>query len=156
MKTFTHKVDGTPVPQPRIRVSTRGGFARAYVPQKHPVHAWRKLVADSVQEALVEAEQEGAFNGVPLSIHFAFLLPRVKSHFRANIIGNELKPSAPDRPISQRSGDASNYLKAVEDALNGVLYLDDSWIVDVRATKKYADYQLEETPGVVVQLMVMP
>ena len=39
------EVPGQPVPQPRARVSTVGGFARAYVPKRHPIHAYREAVA---------------------------------------------------------------------------------------------------------------
>ncbi len=47
--TFT--VPGEPVPQPRPRVSTRGGFARAYVPAKHPVHAYRDAITAAARTA---------------------------------------------------------------------------------------------------------
>ena len=45
MKPITFSLPGDPVPQPRVRVSTRGGFARAYVPGKHPVHTYRQAIA---------------------------------------------------------------------------------------------------------------
>ena len=45
MKPITFSVPGDPVPQPRARVSTVGGFARAYVPARHPVHEYREAVA---------------------------------------------------------------------------------------------------------------
>jgi Holliday junction resolvase RusA-like endonuclease len=35
--------------------------------------------------------------------------------------------------------DVDNYAKAVLDACNGVLYLDDSQIADLHASKKYSD-----------------
>ena len=37
-------VPGQPVPQPRPRVSTRGGFGRAYTPSAHPIHAYRQAI----------------------------------------------------------------------------------------------------------------
>jgi len=59
---ITFSVPGEPVPQPRPRVSTRGGFARAYVPAKHPVHAYRHSLAAAARDAGVTQTDE------PLSV----------------------------------------------------------------------------------------
>ena len=48
---ITFHVEGQPVPQPRVRVSSAGGFARAYVPAKHPVHAYRKAIEAAARKA---------------------------------------------------------------------------------------------------------
>jgi Holliday junction resolvase RusA-like endonuclease len=37
-------IPGDPVAQPRPKVSTRGGFARAYVDKKHPIHAYKQAI----------------------------------------------------------------------------------------------------------------
>lgn len=47
--------------------------------------------------------------------------------------------------------DASNILKAVEDGMNGVVFVDDSQIVDGRQRKRYG-----ETPGVSVEVVELP
>jgi Holliday junction resolvase RusA-like endonuclease len=41
------------------------------------------------------------------------------------------------RPIVK--SDTSNYVKGIEDALNGIIYKDDSQIVDLYAAKYYSD-----------------
>ena len=47
------------------------------------------------------------------------------------------KPKKPSKPYPR--GDTDNYAKAVSDALNEVVWLDDSQIVDERTTKEYGD-----------------
>lgn len=49
------------------------------------------------------------------------------------------------RPTSRP--DSDNYLKVVQDALNGVCYRDDSQIVDARVIKRY-----DERPGMRIEL----
>ncbi|WP_162985591.1 RusA family crossover junction endodeoxyribonuclease [Virgibacillus halodenitrificans] len=41
------------------------------------------------------------------------------------------------RPVTK--ADTSNYVKGIEDALNGIIYKDDSQIVDLYAAKYYSD-----------------
>ncbi|WP_327076977.1 RusA family crossover junction endodeoxyribonuclease [Cupriavidus necator] len=47
--------------------------------------------------------------------------------------------------------DTSNILKAIEDGMNGIVYVDDSQIVDGRQKKRYG-----ESPGVYVEVMELP
>lgn len=44
-KSFTLSIPGPPVAQPRHRISTRGGYAKAYLPKDHPVHVFKKAIA---------------------------------------------------------------------------------------------------------------
>ncbi len=43
-RAFTIHVPGKPVAQPRQRMSARGGIARSYLPNKHPIHAFKAAV----------------------------------------------------------------------------------------------------------------
>ncbi len=36
--------------QPRHRVSARGGFARTYLPKKHPVHEYKRRIAEYTED----------------------------------------------------------------------------------------------------------
>ena len=104
---ITFSVPGDPVPQPRPRVSTAGGFARAYVPAKHPVHAYRQAVAAAARAAgLTET-------GDPLNVVIDFVFGRPKSHMNKGGV----KPTAPTLPRP----DVDNLAKAVLDALQDVM-----------------------------------
>jgi Holliday junction resolvase RusA-like endonuclease len=118
--TFT--IAGEPVPQPRPRVSTRGGFARAYVPKEHPVHAYRKAIAEAADEAGLVAQDE------PLNVVIDAVFERPKSHL--NKAG--VKPTAPRLPRP----DVDNLAKAVLDALQDVIG-DDTNVARLVVEKSY-------------------
>lgn len=119
--TFT--VPGEPVPQPRPRVSTRGGFARAYVPAKHPVHAYRDAIATAARAA------GAGVHGEPVSVVIDFVWERPKSHLRKSGV-------KPDAPVLPRP-DLDNTTKAVLDSLNGVAWEDDSQVQRLVVEKSY-------------------
>ena len=70
--------------------------------------------------------------GVQLEVEFLFKRP--KHHFRTN---GELKPKAPFH-CTTRIGDIDKLSRAVADALTGVIYEDDSQIISLNTTKRYA------------------
>ena len=125
--TFT--VPGDPVPQPRPRVSTVGGFARAYVPKGHAIHAYRQAVAVAARAAGVR-EATG-----PVSVIIDAVFARPKSHMNKSGV----KASAPTLPRP----DVDNLGKAVLDALQDVmgddtnvsrLVVEKSWSTQGRTT----------------------
>jgi Holliday junction resolvase RusA-like endonuclease len=118
--TFT--IAGEPVPQPRPRVSTRGGFARAYVPKEHPVHAYRKAIAEAADEAGLVAQDE------PLNVVIDAVFARPKSH----LTKTGVKPTAPRLPRP----DVDNLAKAVLDALQDVIG-DDTNVARLVVEKSY-------------------
>ena len=44
MEKIIFTVPGQPIPQPRARITTRGKFAHAYTPKKHPITAYRQAI----------------------------------------------------------------------------------------------------------------
>ena len=116
-------IPGDPVPQPRARVSTRGGFARAYVPATHPVHAYRQAVADAARAA------GAGVHGEPVSVVIDLVWERPKSHMRKSGV-------KPDAPVLPRA-DVDNAAKAVLDSLNGVAWEDDSQVQRLVVEKSY-------------------
>jgi Holliday junction resolvase RusA-like endonuclease len=120
---ITFSVPGEPVPQPRPRVSTRGGFARAYVPAKHPVHAYRAAIANAARAA------GAGVHGEPVGVLIDLVWERPKSHMRKSGV----KPDAPQYPRC----DVDNAAKAVLDALNGVAWEDDSQVCSLTVAKHY-------------------
>ncbi len=136
---------GVPVPQPRPRVSTRGGFARAYVPSKHAVHEWRQAVTEAFHGPVV-----GPYTARACGVDIAVFLPRPKSHFRTGRFGHLVKDAAPRHPCARGTGDGDNYAKAVLDALEGQAFGDDSQVCDLTVRKRYATE--ESPPGVRVSI----
>jgi Holliday junction resolvase RusA-like endonuclease len=125
--TFT--VPGNPVPQPRVRVSTRGGFAHAYVPSKHPVHDYRTQLAVAARLAGLTP------TGEPLDVVIDAVFERPKSH----LLKSGVKATAPKLPRP----DVDNVAKAVLDSLQDVmgddtmvarLVVEKSWGQEARTT----------------------
>ena len=119
---ITFSVPGEPVPQPRPRVSTRGGFARAYVPSSHPVHPYRQALAISAKSAGLKA------TGEPLCVEIMAVFERPKSHLNKSGV----KPTAPRLPRP----DADNLAKSVLDALQNVIG-DDTCVARLVVEKSY-------------------
>jgi Holliday junction resolvase RusA-like endonuclease len=120
--SLTFSVPGEPVPQPRPRVSTRGGFARAYVPAKHPVHAYRQSLASAARDAGLSE------TGEPLHVVIDAVFRRPKSHMRKSGV----KADAPRLPRP----DVDNIAKAVLDALQDVMG-DDTLVARLVVEKSY-------------------
>jgi len=120
--SITFSVPGGPVPQPRPRVSTRGGFARAYVPAQHPVHAYRQSLAAAARAAGLGE------TGDPLYVVIDAVFVRPKSHMtKAGV-----KATAPRLPRP----DVDNIAKAILDALQDVIG-DDTNVARLVVEKSY-------------------
>lgn len=94
-------------------------------------HPWRKLVADAVS-VVVDEPLEG-----PLKLTLVFKFPRPKSHYGTGRNSEVLKPSAPIHHAQKP--DIDNVCKSTLDAMNGVGYGDDKQVVELCATKVWAD-----------------
>jgi Holliday junction resolvase RusA-like endonuclease len=115
-------IPGEPVAQPRVKVSTRGGFARAYVDAKHPCHAMKEAIR------LVWQSNVGRCLTGPVSVRMVFWFDRPKNHSKARRSKGEPKISRPD---------IDNLVKLGLDALNGVAYNDDGQVYLLLAEKRY-------------------
>ena len=130
-------VKGAPVGKARPRVTTRGGYARAYTPkqtadyEKAVVGAYRAAYGNLMlpEKTELHAKVE-MYYPIPVS---------VSKKNRLRMIAGEVRPIV--KP------DIDNVLKAVLDACNGVAYKDDNLIVSVTADKWYS-----EVPRVVVRV----
>lgn len=123
---ITFQVPGNPVPQPRPRITTGGSHGHAYTPKSHPIHAYRQAIA-----AAALAAGATPTDAAPLTLIVDLVFARPKSHFRKA----GLKPDAPRLPRP----DCSNCLKGIEDALNGVAWVDDSQLGRVVIEKTYGE-----------------
>lgn len=116
-----------PVAQGRPRFSAAGGFTKAYDPKKsRDAKSYVKLAA---AEAMgIDPPMEG-----PLVLRIIVQRPLPKSSSQRKI--REMLAGM-IMPITKP--DVSNYQKLVEDALNGIVWRDDSQIVDGRCLKIYS------------------
>jgi Holliday junction resolvase RusA-like endonuclease len=127
-------IDCIPVAKGRPRLTTRGGFARAYTPAK--TRSFEALVAEQAKAAVGPIDP---YSGpVELEAHFSLPIPKSwrKCDKAAALLGIIQPQSKPD---------LDNFAKALSDGLNGIVYADDSQIVSCRLTKRYG-----EEPGVAV------
>lgn len=121
-------VYGEPVAQGRPKLTTINGMARAYDPKKS--RDWKDYVKLAAGEHAPQALLEG-----PLHLEVTIYRQTTKA-----ISSSRKKAEAAEQgdilPVSKP--DVDNYLKGVKDALNGVIWKDDSQVTDVIARKRYS------------------
>jgi Holliday junction resolvase RusA-like endonuclease len=121
--SISFSIPGDPVPQPRPRVSTVGGFGRAYVPASHAVHGYRRAIAALAKVAGCEPHPD------PVNVVIDFVFGRPKSH----LCKSGVRADAPALPRC----DIDNMAKAVLDSLNGVAWDDDCQVARLVVEKSY-------------------
>jgi Holliday junction resolvase RusA-like endonuclease len=92
---------------------------------------WKQQVAGAAADQVEEV-----WTG-PLALTVAFYVARPKGHYRTGRNAGLLRDSAPVWPTTKP--DTTKLLRAVEDALIGVLYRDDAQVVKQVVSKHYAD-----------------
>lgn len=120
-------VYGEPVAQGRPRASTTGGFVKMYDPKKsRDFKDYVKLAASQYAPAkLIEG---------PVVLQLRIYKPIPKSFSKkktAQAEAGQLRPTS--KP------DVDNYVKGIKDALKGVIWKDDSQVVDLVAGKYYGE-----------------
>lgn len=120
-------VYGEPVAQGRPRASSQGGFVRLYDPKKS------RDYKEYIRLAAAEHAPPALLDG-PLAMMVTAFRPTPKSFSQKKAAEAEagliLPTSKPD---------ADNYLKSVKDALKGVIWRDDSQVVDAYVRKRYSN-----------------
>jgi Holliday junction resolvase RusA-like endonuclease len=123
----TFKVDGTPVPKGRARYARRGNFISTYTPEK--TRTYETLIKDAAIEAMGASEPLET----PVSLYLYIRVPIPKSCTKKRL---EAIDNGSEKPT--KKPDASNILKSVEDGMNGIVYHDDSQIINIHVTKVYS------------------
>ena len=108
---------------------------------------WRR----SVQAAAAAAYQGELLTG-PLGLATVYFLARPRGHYGEGRNADRLLPSA--RPYPSVRPDLLKYTRAIEDALNKVIWRDDAQVVSEILDKRYADG--ESRPGVLVVVAQLP
>lgn len=127
MSEIRLEIFGEPVAQGRPRAFRRGNFIGMYDPKKSST--WK----DSVRMQAIAKKTEMLSGAIYMET--TFYLTRPKS-LPKKVVYHVKKP------------DVSNLVKAIEDALKGICYHDDSQIVRSVITKEYTTIN----PGVVIVL----
>jgi Holliday junction resolvase RusA-like endonuclease len=112
-------VAGEPVAQGRPRISTAGGFPRAYDPAKS--RNWKQY-ARLVAQEVMQNEETLLYGPVSLSVRVYRSIPKSfsKKKRQGALEGGYLPTTRPD---------LDNYVKGATDAINGIVIKDDSQIV---------------------------
>jgi len=118
-------IQGEPVAKGRPRISTRGGYARAYTPKK--TKDFEELIKYTVprEDPLWEQDlhvEVKVFKKIPKAFN-----KKKKSDALRGILRPKTRP------------DIDNYLKTPLDALNGHIFKDDSQVVSIHAEKWYSE-----------------
>jgi Holliday junction resolvase RusA-like endonuclease len=139
-------VHGLPAPQGSKRHVGRGVMIES---SKH-VKPWRQDVKHAALAAIGDSWE--LLDG-PLVASMVFAFARPKSHYRTGRHAHLLRDSAPARPATVP--DLSKILRSTEDALTGVVWADDSRVVEyLRLGKFYAGAHptLPSRPGVRIKI----
>lgn len=122
------KVNGAAVPKQRPRLGGR----TAYTPKKTRDYEERVRMAfrSSYRDAVPVFDA-----GVPVRAYIEVIIPIPKSWSNRKHIAAERGEIVP----TSRNGDVDNYAKSILDALNGLMYEDDSQVTTLYVTKKYGN-----------------
>ena len=132
------KFDIAPVEQARPRAVRSGMGVRVYDPKK--VTVFKRQLGMLAKQQMLDRGLE-PYDG-PLEVRMKFYRPvqtSISKKERARRLSGVHRPTV--KP------DLSNYVKATEDALNGILWVDDNLIVTETAEKKYS-----ESPRIVIEV----
>jgi Holliday junction resolvase RusA-like endonuclease len=130
---LTFHIRGEPKPKGRPHFARRGKFVSAYTPA-----ATRNAEADLRGQIISQLPANFSLATGPLRLEATFRRQRPKSARKGDIW-----------PITRP--DLDNYLKLVLDAMNSVVFIDDSQLVAITVVKSYGepgiDIIIEEIEG---------
>lgn len=131
--TLAFTVYGVPAPQGSLVPVRSASTGRMFVKQScKRTMPWRQDVASAAVRAVAASEWAWPTDQ-PVELYARFFLPRPRGHFgKRGILGSA--PALPDR-----KPDLSKLVRAIEDALTGIVYRDDALIVRESAAKLYVD-----------------
>lgn len=121
-------IPGVPVAKGRPKLSTRGGYARAYTPAK------TRHYEDSIRCEAADIMGDRAPLDEPVSVVVTAYVAPPKSLSKANraaAMEGTLKPVT--RP------DLDNYAKAALDGCNAIIFRDDSLVTDLIVRKRFSE-----------------
>ena len=127
------KVEGTPIGKGRPKFARRGNFVSTYTPTK------TRDYEDLIREAAIKAMGISEPLETPVAAYFYITMPIPASYSKKR---KEACLSNEERPM--KKPDTDNIVKAFLDAMNGVIYKDDSQVCSLHATKVYGTVGMVE------------
>lgn len=104
------------------------------------VREWRAVVADAASRAI-----QRPIHG-PIRLDVEFRMPRPQGHYRTGKYAGQKRENAPRWHTVKP--DRTKLLRALEDAMKGIAWIDDTQVVCGNVVKVYAD----ETCGALVRI----
>jgi Holliday junction resolvase RusA-like endonuclease len=135
MSRVTYRVIDRPMPAGSKRAMPRKGGGALVIDANPNVGPWKAMVQDAALKAMSAAALE-VFKG-PVGMAVIFYLHRPASHYGSGRNAGVLKDSAPVYPTVKP--DATKLLRGLEDAMTGVVYRDDSQVVEQAVSKRYGE-----------------
>jgi Holliday junction resolvase RusA-like endonuclease len=130
---LTYQVEGNPVGKGRPRFARRGNFVSTYSPTK--TRDYEDLIKDAAKKAM--GSNELLETPVTVAIYITVPIPQSYSKKRT-----EACLSGSERPI--KKPDIDNIAKCFLDAMNQVVYLDDTQVLTLHVTKVYGTVGMVE------------
>lgn len=125
----TYMVEGTPVGKGRPKFARRGNFVSTYTPTK--TRDYEDLIKDAARKAM--GSNEVLETPVTVAIYITVPIPASYSKKRT-----EACLSGSERPI--KKPDIDNVAKCFLDAMNEIVYKDDTQVLTLHITKVYGKY----------------
>jgi Holliday junction resolvase RusA-like endonuclease len=128
MMQIMFTVYGEPVAKGRPRFAKRGNYVQTYTPVK------TKSYEDEVRLLATKAKGSGSTleGSVSVFIYISFSVPQSYSkRKREACLSGETKHT--------KKPDLDNVAKAIIDGMNGIIFKDDSQIINLNVTKVYAE-----------------
>lgn len=139
MTLLTFQINGKPIPQERARVTKNG----TYYPKKCKDYSLK--VQKKAMDAVVATANPIFPLRMPLALNVIICrIPpkRLSKKNTRNALNGMIAPTT--------TPDTDNYLKLIKDAMNGIVYVDDSYVCTETITKRYGSEE-----GVTVMLYGM-
>ena len=122
-------VEGTPVPKGRPRFRSVGKFVQTYTDSK--TREFEAVVAEASSKAMGESDPLRT----PLKVFLQFTMP-----IPASVTKKRLKSILDGMEVHTKKPDLDNLIKATLDGMSGIVFDNDSQIVNISATKKYGTH----------------
>lgn len=129
----TYLVEGNPVGKGRPKFARRGNFVSTYTPTK------TRDYEDLIKEAANKAMGSTAPLETPMAVAIYITVPIPSSYSKKR---REACLSGSERPI--KKPDIDNIAKCFLDAMNGVVYWDDTQVLTLHVTKVYGTVGMVE------------